>query len=42
MARMVPVELVKSWVCVYPCYINVNRTAAQGRRLPKAKLEGCT
>jgi signal recognition particle subunit SRP19 len=28
---------IKKWHCLYPAYINKNRTVAQGRRIPKEK-----
>jgi hypothetical protein len=31
----------KRWTILYPCYVNVMLTTAQGRRLPKSKLAGC-
>lgn len=37
----VTVEQFKKWVIIYPAYLDLEATVAQGRRVPKSKLEGC-
>ena len=39
--RRVTPEEVKTWVCLYACYLDPDVTVDKGRRLPKHKLVNC-
>ncbi|KAA0162643.1 hypothetical protein FNF27_07772 [Cafeteria roenbergensis] len=39
-ARELPKDL-KSWSVIYPCYVDSSKKCAEGRKISKAKCEGC-
>jgi hypothetical protein len=32
---------IKTWTCIYPCYLNPDKKPKEGRRLPLSKIAGC-